>query len=287
MKIIVCMKQIRHVYARSGMDPSTRFLTSEDEIDMVNPFDEVALEMGLRVKETLGKGQVTLLTLGPMIAEPEVRRCLGMGADRLVHIEANQDIDPWRKSFFLARAMQEIGVGLVLCGKESMDRKSGQVGAYVAHRLGLPFVSAVVSVALKPGTGALEAERRGGRGVREIITCSLPAVLSVDMGLDVRLPRFEDKQRALFAPIEKRIYVEEGDPARTVVRATFPPRPRPKKVFTPDSRLDAFERIQQLLVGSRVEKKGSRLTGTADSQVEGVVSFLKEHGFVPPSARSR
>ena len=279
MKIIVCMNQIRHVYARSGMDPSMRFLTPEDEINMVNPFDEVALETGLRVKETLGEGQVTLLTLGPMIAETEVRRCLGMGADRLVHIEAGQDIDPWRKSFFLSRAIQEIGFGLVLCGKESHDRKSGQVGAYVAHRLGLPFVSAVVSATMNPEKGVVETERRAGRGVREAISCSLPVVLSVDMGLDVRLPKFEDKRRALSAPVEKRIYPEEGDPAKTRMKTIFPPRPRPKKVFTPDSRLDAFERIQQLLMGSRVEKKGSVLTGSADSQVEGIVSFLKEHGL--------
>ena len=99
------------------------------------------------------------------------------------------------------------------------------------------------------------------------------------MGLEVRLPKFEDKQRALSAPVEKRVYPEEGDLARTLVRATFPPRPRPKKVFTPDSRLDAFERIQQLLMGSRVEKKGSLLTGSVESQVEGIVSFLREHGF--------
>jgi electron transfer flavoprotein beta subunit len=262
------------------MDPSTRFLAPEDEIDMVNPYDEVALEMGLRLKGILGDAEVILLTLGPMTAESELRRCLGMGADRLVQIESDPAMDPWRKSFFLAKAAQEAGAHLVLCGKESLDRKSGQVGAYVAHRLGLPFVSAVVSVALKPGTGALEAERRAGRGVREIIQCSLPAVLSLDMGLDVRLPRFEDKHRALSAPVEKRIYPDEGDPARTVVRATFPPRPRPKKVFTPDSRLEAFERIQQLLMGSRVEKKGTRLTGPADSQAEGILSFLREHGFV-------
>jgi len=279
MKIIVCIKQLVHVYARTGMNPSERFLEPEDKIPMVNPFDEVALEMGLRVKESLGQGEVTLLTLGPIIAESEVRRCLGMGANRLVQIEADQGTDPWRKSFFLARAISEIGAGLILCGKESLDRRSGQVGAYVAHRLGLPFVSAVVSVTMNPGTGTVEAEKRAGRGVREIIKCSLPAVLSVDMGLEVRLPRFEDKQRALSAPFETRVYSEQGDPARTLVRTIFPPRPRPKKVFTPDSRLEAFERIQQLLMGSRVEKKGTMLTGTIETQVEGVVSFLKEHGL--------
>lgn len=279
MKILVCMKQICHVYVRTGMEPSGLFLAPEDMIYRVNPYDEVALETGLRLKESFGYGEVILLTLGPMIAESELRRCLAMGADRLVQIEADPHMEPWRKSFFLSRAIQEIGFGLILCGKESLDRQSGQVAAYVAHRLGLPFVSAVVSVTMNPGKGALEAERRAGRGVREIVQCSLPAVLSVDMGLDVRLPKFENKRKALAAPVDKRLYPEQGDPARTLVRATYPPRPRPKKVFTPDSRLDAFERIQQLLMGSRVEKKGSVLTGSVVSQVDGILSFLKEHGF--------
>lgn len=286
MKIVVCIKQINHVYARTGMDPSARFLAPEDEISMVNPFDEVAVEMALRFKESLGQGEVILLTLGPIIAESGLRRCLGMGADRLVHIEVDQDMDPWQKSFFLAKAVREIGAGLVLCGKESLDRQSGQVGAYLAHRLGLAFVSAVISVTVNPRTGALEAERRAGRGVREVIGCSLPAVLSADMGLDVRLPRFEDKRRAESAAFETRVYPAEGVPAKMHAAKDFPPRPRPKKVFMPDSRLEAFERIQQLLTGSRVEKKGSLLTGSVESQVEGILSFLKENGFVPRSDRS-
>jgi electron transfer flavoprotein beta subunit len=279
MKIVVCIKQVVHVYARTGMDPSKRFLTYEDEIPMVNPVDEVAVEMGLRLKDSLGQGEIILLTLGPIIAESGLRRCLGMGADRLVHIKADQDMDPWQKSFFLARAIREIGAGLVLCGKESLDRQSGQVGAYLANRLGLPFVSAVISVTVNPRTGTVEAERRAGRGMREVMGCSLPAVLSADMGLEVRLPKFEDKRRAESALFETRVYPAEGSPARTLASKVFPPRPRPKKVFTPDSRLDAFERIQQLLMGSRVEKKGSRLTGSVDSQVEGIISFLRKHGF--------
>ena len=279
MKTVVCVKQICHVYARSGMDPDERYLAREDKIYRVNPYDEVALEMALRVKESMRKGEVVLLTLGPLIAENELRRCLALGADHLVQIESGEDMDPWRKSFFLAKAIKEIGASLILCGKESLDRQSGQVGAYVAHRLGLPFVSAVISVTMNQGIGKVEAERRAGHGVREVISCSLPAVLSVDMGLDVRLPKFEDKRRALSSPVEKRIYPEEGDPAKTRMKKIFPPRPRPKKVFTPDSRLGAFERIQQLLMGSRVEKKGSVLTGSADSQVEGIVSFLKEYGL--------
>jgi electron transfer flavoprotein beta subunit len=279
MKIIVCIKQIAHVYARTGMDPSARFLEPEDKIDMINPFDEVALEMGLRLRESLAEGEVILLTLGPIIAESGLRRCLGMGADRLVHIEADKGMDPWRKSFFLTRAIEEIGASLILCGKESLDRQSGQVGAYLAQRLDLPFVSAVISLTVNPRTGRVEAQRRAGRGVREVIGCSLPAVLSADMGLEVRLPKFEDKRKAESALFETRVYPEEGDPARTLAGKIFPPRPRPKKVFTPDSRLDAFERVQQLLMGSRVEKRGMMLSGSIESQVDGIVSFLKAQGF--------
>ncbi len=57
------------------------------------------------------------------------------------------------------------------------------------------------------------------------------------------------------------------------------PRPRPKRIPVPDSRLEAFDRIQQLLMGSRIEKKGTILQGSPESQAEGIISFLEEHGF--------
>jgi len=60
----------------------------------------------------------------------------------------------------------------------------------------------------------------------------------------------------------------------------FQPRPRPKIVAAPDSREHAYERIMQLLTGSKVEKKGEILTGSTDSQVEGIIDFLKAHGFI-------
>jgi electron transfer flavoprotein beta subunit len=281
MKIVVCIKQISHVYARTGTDPSERFLNPEDTISMINPFDEVALEMALRIRESIGGGEVCLVTLGPILVEKALRRCLGMGADRLVRIEADPPLDPWRKSFFLTRAIREIGARLILCGKESLDTGSGQVGSYIAHRMDLPFISAVISATLKSGGEEVEAERRAGRGMREVVACGLPAVLSVDMGLELRWPKYEDMERARSVPIEQLTYGgEESDSNRVICRALLPPRPRPKKVFTPDSSLGAFRRIEQLLMGSRVEKKGSLLTGSLESQVEEIVSFLKTHGFI-------
>ena len=63
-------------------------------------------------------------------------------------------------------------------------------------------------------------------------------------------------------------------------KKTFPPRPRPKRVLTPDSSLPAFERINQLLAGSSIEKKGAMLTGDPESQVQGIISYLIENGFL-------
>jgi electron transfer flavoprotein beta subunit len=279
MKIVVCVKQITYTYARTGMAPENHFLAREDRIYRVNPYDEVAVEMALRAKESLGEGEVILLSLGPLIAEADLRRCLSLGADRLVQIDANHEGDPWGKSYFLARAAEDMGAHLILCGKESLDTQSGQMGAYIAHRLGLPFVSNVTSMRVLQGQRTVELKRRAGRGIREIIECFLPAVLSVDMGLEVRLPKSGDKRRALSAAIDRLSYGKE-DLARVVSVRTFPPRPRPKRVFTPDSRLEAFDRIQQLLMGSRVQKKGMMLSGNAESQVGGIMSFLREHGFL-------
>ncbi|MFH1487990.1 MAG: hypothetical protein ABII06_03720 [Pseudomonadota bacterium] len=72
----------------------------------------------------------------------------------------------------------------------------------------------------------------------------------------------------------------DGITKNTTVSCCFPPRPRPKEVPAPDSGLDAFERIDRLLTGSRIEKKGVILTGTPESQAEGMLSFLKEQGFL-------
>ena len=75
-------------------------------------------------------------------------------------------------------------------------------------------------------------------------------------------------------------YPVEIPDAKTVSRNISQPRPRPKRVPTPDSRLTAFDRTDQLLMGSGIEKKGTILRGDTGSQVQGIVAFLKEHGFL-------
>jgi electron transfer flavoprotein beta subunit len=280
MRIIICMKQIRYTYARTGRDPKRHFLAPEDDIYRINPYDEVALELALRVKETQDRGEAVILTQGPIIAEAELRRCLAMGAEKIYRIKGTGEMDPWRKSALLARAANELGADLILCGKESLDTRNGQTGAFMARRLGMPFVSGILDLTVKDN-GSIEVRRAAGQGIRQMIECQYPAVFSVDLGPHVpRLPTYEDKKRAWSVKIQPLEYSEENVQNMTISAGLFSPRPRPKKVPPPDSRLEAFDRIDQLLMGSRIEKKGTILRGTPDSQVHGIMTFLEDHGFL-------
>ena len=293
MKIIVCAKQIRHTYARTGISPESHFICPEDGVYRVNPHDEAALELALRLKDETENITVTLLTLGPMIAEHEMRRCLATGADNLYQINVHgqppsdsdplDQPDPWVKSDLMARAVKELKGDLVLCGKESLDKGSGQVGALLAHRLDLPFVSAITDLSMHATGGTLQVQRSAGRGVREIIECRLPAVLSVNLGPELRLPEFARRQWAKAYAPRQLDYGADVDAPKIVCTRRFQPRPRPKMVAAPDSRQHAYERIMQLLTGSKVEKKGEILTGSIESQVGGIISFLKAHGFLETS----
>lgn len=281
MKIGVCIKQVCHVYARTGKDPERLFLTPEDKVFLASPYEEWALELALRAKESAGQGEVILLTLGALTAEAELRRCLAMGADRLYRIEAHGPFDSWRKSSLIARAIRELEMDLVLCGKESLDTQNGQVGAFIAHHLGRPFLSSIVDLEVGPDAEAVSVQRRAGRGMREILSCRLPAVFTVDLlGDEPRLPKLADKRLAKSKLIETLQYGDCGERINITSARVFPPRPRPKRVPVPDGRSEAFVRIDQLLMGSQVQKKGSLLAGPPEEQVEGVLAFLKEHNFI-------
>ena len=113
MRIIVCLKQIRFTYARTGKIPEEYFLSPEDMITRINPHDEAALEIALCVKEIQGNGEIMIITLGPIITENELRRCLAMGADCLYQIDDRRELDSWQKSGLLARAIKDLEADIV------------------------------------------------------------------------------------------------------------------------------------------------------------------------------
>lgn len=283
MKIVVCAKQVKFTYARTGLDPDRNYIAPEDNIFRINPWDESALDIALKLKDKDRSIEVIILTLGPVIAEKELRRCLAIGADEIYRIDTESEHDTWSKSVLLSRGIKEFNADLIFCGKESVDKQNGQVGAFIAHHLDLPFVSDVTQFSICDKNKA-NVIRNAGKGVREEIECLVPAVFSISMArMEPRLPTFEQKQKALISPFKiLDINIDKAE-RKLLHKSYFPPRPRPKKVPTPDSNMEAFERINQLLMGSRVEKKGITLEGSPDSQADGIISFLIENDFLEGS----
>jgi len=282
MKIVVCIKQISQTYAQTGMDVEHHYLSSEDHILRINPYDEAALEIALKEKDKNPDVEIFLLTLGPILAEGELRRCLALGADHLYQIDQNASLGSWEKARIIARVLKDLNPDLVLCGKESMDQQNGQIGTFLANFIDLPFVSAIDALEISFKNQTVEVKRACGRGVREIIESSLPAVFSVDMGaFEFRMPRLKEQEKADTKAIHQIIVLpEEQIEATTLVSTVFPPCPRTKRIHVPCNHLKALDRIQQLLTGSRMEKNAQMLDGSPESQVEGIIDFLKEHDFI-------
>jgi electron transfer flavoprotein beta subunit len=281
MRIIVCVKQIAHTYARTGKELDRHYLSPDDVVFRINPYDELAVGAALRAGELAGGGRISLLTLGPIIAEAELKRCVALGADGVYQIDMAAEMDPWQKSAFLAKAIQKIGADLVLCGKESLDTRNGQVGALLGCRLNRPFVSNVRNLHKVSKEDGLLVERSAGRGKRELIRCLLPAVCSVDAGsIRLPVPTYDSVEKSRKLPVQKLIFDEDSVRPKAVRAHVGPPRPRPKAPSPPDVRLNAYDRTKQLLTGSSLEKKGEMLMGSIHSQVDGLISFLQSNDFL-------
>lgn len=281
MKLVVCIKQIKQAYARTGMDPYAYFFSDKDHVCRVNPYDEFALELALRLKDSTEKTEIVLLTLGPLIAEADLRRCLAMGADEIFRIDCGEPADAFAKSEILARAAEDLQADVILCGKESLDRGSGQVGPFMAERLNCPFVSSITDLDILNVSDSVKVQRSAGRGVREEIQCSLPAVVSVTSGpLSPRFASYCSREQAASVPMK--VVRHKNGPVEPKIKSIecYTARPRPKLVESPDSSLDAFNRIKQLLAGTRVEKKGEIVTGDISLQVDRLLAFLEENGFL-------
>jgi electron transfer flavoprotein beta subunit len=241
------------------------------------------MEMACQLKTKVPGTRIAAVTFGPMIAEAPMRKCLAMGADQIIHINEaaaneNMAVDPWQKSEHLAQAAKALEPDLILCGKESIDTQNGQMGAFMAHHLNLSFTSAIQALDISHDQAVVQ--RNGGRGIREEILCPLPAVFSVEINEELpHLPTWHDKKEADRMAVESFI-VKDGLENLVSSQGKRFPVPPPKQVPEIDTHQNSFNRITQLLSGTRVQKKGTLLTGSSQTLAQGIVSFLEENGFL-------
>ena len=207
MHLVVCVKQVLdpEIPARDfAIDPATRRPVQGRAPLVISTFDEIALEVALKLREELGGGTVTGLTLGPSSADEVLRRAMAMQADAGVRVDSEglDLLDPVATATALAEAVRQLEpVDAVLCGREAADTDGGQVGLLLAEMLGWPAVCNVILA--HPGPqGHLRVEREAEDGT-EVVEVALPAVLTAT-NADVnvpRIPRVKDVMMAHRKPI--------------------------------------------------------------------------------------
>lgn len=183
MNILVFVKQVP--------DTETRIQIQNGAVDtasvkwVANPYDEYAIEEALRIRERLGPGKVTVLSLGPDRVKEAIKYALSLGADEGVHLKGEGVAldDPLSVATVLAAAARKAGFDLILTGKHAVDHDCGATGVMLAELLDVAHVSVVVGLeidgAAKGGTAKREVE-----GGTESVTFELPAVVTAQKGLN-------------------------------------------------------------------------------------------------------
>ncbi|MEY4581784.1 MAG: electron transfer flavoprotein nitrogen fixation protein FixA [Pseudomonadota bacterium] len=246
MHSVVCIKQVPDS-AQIRVHPVTNTIMRQGVPAIINPYDTWALEAALALRDIHG-GEVTVVTMGPPMAEDALRRALSIGADRAVLLTDRffAGADTLATSFALASGIAKISetfgtVNLVFTGKQTIDGDTAQVGPGIAKRLEysqLTYVSKVNSVDEKAKT--LIVERRGEGGT-QVLSSALPALITMIEGDHTQIVRrgsMEDALRAARSEVIKWGAAQAGitdmtkcglKGSPTVVKKVFAPSPRSEK----------------------------------------------------------
>ncbi|MBN1980720.1 MAG: electron transfer flavoprotein subunit beta/FixA family protein [Chitinivibrionales bacterium] len=203
MNIVVCIKQVPGS-TQVKINPETGTLMRDTVEAIINPFDEYALEEGIRLKEKVG-GIVTVVTMGPPQAETALRDAMALGADEgcLITDRAFAGSDTWATSYTLSEGIRKIGpFDLIICGKQAIDGDTAQVGPGVAEMLNVPFVAWVKKIREISSNG-LEVERMMEDGY-DVVRLGLPCLITVVKEINTpRMASLKGKMRAKKAQIRK------------------------------------------------------------------------------------
>ena len=189
MNIIVCIKQVPDTANMHSLriNPETNTLMRDTAPAIINPFDENAIEEGIRLKEKYG-GEVTVVSMGPLQVEKALRDSIAMGADKAILLtdRAFAGSDTLATSYTLAQAIKKIGkYDIILFGKQAIDGDTAQVGPGVAEILGLPQITFVRKVEIENGKLTAETALEDSF---EVIEANLPCVLTVTK--EINTPRY-------------------------------------------------------------------------------------------------
>jgi len=183
VKVIVTVKRVP--------DPETTIRVKSDrsgiETDnvkyVINPFDEIAIEEALRIREKLGSGEVVLVSIGDTVVTEQLRTGLAMGADRAILVSCEQMLDSLGVARLLAKIVDLENPQLVLMGKQAIDDDSNQAGQMLAAILGWPQATFASELVLSDDHQSVNVTREVDGGL-ETVGFALPGIVTSDLRLN-------------------------------------------------------------------------------------------------------
>jgi len=188
-KVMVCLKRVVDYNVRIRVKPDQSGVVTEGVKMSINPFDEIALEEALRIREQGKTSEVFVVSIGPSDYQQQLRTGLAMGADRAILVETDAEVEPLAVASVFLKLIEKEQPDLVLLGKQAIDDDCNQTPQMLATLWGRP--QATFASVLELGDGAAKVTREVDAGL-EIIEVDLPAVISVDLRMNepryVKLP---------------------------------------------------------------------------------------------------
>ncbi len=234
MKVLVAVKRVvdYNVKIRVKAD-NTGVETANVKMSM-NPFDEIAVEEAVRLKEAGTAKEVVAVSMGPQACQETIRTALAMGADRGILVKSDDELQPLAVAKLFKALVDKENPDLVLMGKQAIDDDSNQTGQMLAGLLGWPQATFLSRVVMGDGTATMTREIDGGL---ETISVKMPCVGTVDLRLNTpryaSLPNIMKAKKKPMETIEAASMGVDVAPRLTTVRVEEPPA-RQAGVMVPD-----------------------------------------------------
>ena len=230
MKILVPIKRVVDYNVRIRVKGDGSGVDLNGVKMSVNPFDEIANEEALRLKEKGVAEEVIVCTIGVAKAEDQLRSELARGADRAIHVTSDAELQPLQAARVLAELVKRENIDLVLMGKQAIDDDNNQTPQMLATLLGWPQATFASKVEIADGKATVAREIDAGNETLEV---DLPAVVSADLRLnEPRFIKLPDIMKAKRKPLDK-VDIGEFDidvPTLEVVSTAPPPAREPGRM---------------------------------------------------------
>jgi len=226
MKVLVAVKRVIDYNVKVRVKADQTGVDLQNVKMSMNPFDEIAVEQAIRLKEAGTATEIVAVSLGVEQCQETLRTALAMGADRAIHVHHDGELEPLAVAKMLKAVVAAEQPGLVILGKQAIDDDCNQTGQMLAGLLGWPQGTFVSKLKIEGGKAIASREVDGGL---ENVELNLPAALTVDLRLnEPRYASLPNIMKARKKPIEKKTPADLGvDPA---------PRLRTLKVVEPPKR---------------------------------------------------